>query len=389
MTRISPSEAASLARDIYAVQDESQLRFFLDHPLFKEQTSKISPLQSHLKAEVGGRVLLNHKDGFGVCVEGGGLHKDEVFLIFRGTTTANKGADILTDARIGITNSSTGLPVHCGFHHCFSSMLPKIQRFFNTHKGGIKVVHCIGHSLGGAVASLAADWVSEILKYPVRLYTFGAPRVGTDWFVKRTSSSIGADNMYRVYHRTDPVPMVPLYPFMHAPYKELGYYIHSAQPLTSGAAHFMKNYVGSVDGKSWEQINEVPEHPYTVESAIEAWLKSKSPVDASSPAFWRWADAAIVYLLKKIAMSAVVQLQASFIGIFTIADKIAYILAKGIDLAENISIWVERLMRKLMEALGMRIAETKRELTRDLIRYVLLRLTEKANREAREAINKL
>lgn len=389
MTRISPSEAASLARDVYAVQDESQLRFFLDNPLFKDRTTKSPTSPNYLKAEVGGRILLNFKDGFGVCAEGGGLHKNEVFLIFRGTTMANKKADVLTDARIGITNSSTGLPVHCGFHHCFSSMLPKIQTFFNMHKGSIQVVHCVGHSLGGAVASLAADWVAETLKLPTRLYTFGAPRVGTDWFVKQTTSSIGSHNMYRVYHRTDPVPMVPLYPFMHAPYKEPGHYIHSTQPLTSGAAHFIKSYVDSVDRKSWEQINEIPDQPYTVESAIESWLKSKSPVDTSSPAFWRWIDSAIIYVLKKIAMAAVIQLQGIFIGIFTVADKIAYILAKGIDLAENISIWVERLMRKLMQALGMRIANTKKELTRDLIRYVLLRLTEKANREARDAISKL
>lgn len=387
MLEISPTHAAQLAERVYLLQSENQIPIFLLHPLFRNNGKK--PSYNHLKAEVGGRVILNHKDGFGICLEGGDDHAGEIFLIFRGTTMANNKADVLTDARIGITSSSTGLPVHCGFHHCFSSMLPKIQTFFNTHKGSIKAVHCVGHSLGGAVASLAADWVAETLKLPTRLYTFGAPRVGTDWFVKRTTSSIGSRNMYRVYHRTDPVPMVPLYPFMHAPYKELGYYINSSQPLTSGAAHFMRSYADSVDRKSWEQINEVPDQPYTIESAIEAWLKSKSPVDTTSPAFWRWVDSAIIYLLKKIAISAVLQLQAGFIGVFTIADKIAYILAKGIDLAENISIWVERLMRKLMQALGMRIAKTKKELTRDLIRYVLLRVTEKANREARDAIKKL
>jgi triacylglycerol lipase len=72
-----------------------------------------------------------------------------------------------------------------------------------------------------------------------------------------------------------------------------------------------------------------------------------------------------------------------------LADKVAYILAKGIELADHISIWVELLMRKLMQALNMKVAETKKELTRDLIRYVLLRITEKANRDARNALRKL
>lgn len=389
MLSINPTEAVQLARDVYAVQDESQVGFFLDNPLFRaSKTGSIKPHQ-HLKAEVGGRIILNYKDGFGICAVGGPDHKDQIFLIFRGTTMENKRADVLTDAKIGITMSSTGLPIHCGFHHCFSSMLPKIREFFNAYKGIISAVHCVGHSLGGAIASLAADWVSKELKHPTRLYTFGAPRVGTDWFVKSTTTSILAKNIHRVYHRTDPVPMVPLYPFMHAPYNEMGHYISSAQPLTSGAAHLIKSYATSVDGKTWDQLCEVPDQPYTVESAIEAWLKSKSPVDTSSAAFWRWIDSAIIYVLKKIAMSKILSLQAAFIGVFTVADRVAYILAAGIDLAENICIWVVHLMRKLMQALGMAVAKTKEELTRSLIRYVLIRLTEKANREARDAIRKL
>lgn len=111
------------------------------------------------------------------------------------------------------------------------------------------MVHCVGHSLGGAVASLAADWVSRTLKLPTKLYTIGAPRVGTDWLVKSTTASIREENIFRVYHSTDPVPMVPLYPFMHALYNRQGHYIYSAFPLTSGAAHFMENYATSVKGK--------------------------------------------------------------------------------------------------------------------------------------------
>lgn len=112
-------------------------------------------------------------------------------------------------------------------------------------------------------------------------------------------------------------------------------------------------------------------------------------MNTSSATFWRWVDSAIIYVIKKVAMAAILGLQAVFIGAFTLADKIAYILAKGIDLAENISIWVELLMRKLMQALGMAVALSKKELTQSLIRHVLTRLTEKANREARNALKKI
>ena len=88
-------------------------------------------------------------------------------------------------------------------------------------------------------------------------------------------------------------------------------------------------------------------------------------------------------------MAAILGLQAIFIGAFTLADKIAYILAKGIDLADTVGMWVELLMRKIMQALGMRVAQDKKELTQSLIRHVLVKLTEKANREARNALKKI
>ena len=389
MSDLTPKVSSTLAKRIYDVQNPGLVDTYLKLPYFKKTTGTSPPSGIHLKGEVGGRIILNYSDGFGVCAEGGGDNKNELFMIFRGTTTANNGADMLTDARIGIMSNQAGLPVHIGFEHCFSSMLPKIKQFIAAQKGVVKVVHCIGHSLGGAIASLAADYVSKNTSFKTKLYTFGCPRVGTDWFVKSTSTSIGEGNIHRVYHRTDPVTLVPLYPFMHAPYRGNGHYIYSAEPLTSGAAHMMDRYIKSVDGKTWTQLCDEPEHPYTIESAIQSWLQSKSPVDSSSATFWRWIDSALIYVLKKIAMATILSLQAVFIGTFTLADKIAYILKKGIDLAEHISIWVELLIRKMMQALGMGVPASKEEMTRSLIKRVLLRITEKSNREARNAIGKV
>ena len=387
MRDISPAQAAQLADEVYAVQAANQLKYFLDNPVFKKSTKGAPPVNRYLEAEVGGRVILNTNDGFGVCAQG--VTGDELFLVFRGTTSANRGADFLTDARIGIKTSDAGLPVHVGFDHCFSSMLPEIRSFFSEHTGLGKTVHCIGHSLGGAIASLAADWVSRNTIHTPKLYTFGAPRVGTDWFVKSTTSAVGADNIHRTYHRTDPVPMVPLYPFMHAPYGKVGHFLFSTEALTSGEAHKMGKYIKSVKSKSWEQMNEVPENPYTIESAIESWLRSKSPVDADSASFWRWVDSALIYVLKKVASTTLVSIQGAFVASFTIADKIAYILAKGIELADNISVWVQHLMRKLMQALGMKVTQAKEELTYSLMRYVLERIIEKINKQARNALRRL
>jgi len=385
-TELSPNDASRLAFTVYTVNNgsEKDLKAFLNDKLFNRSTSN----KNLLKAEVGGRVFRAAKDAFGVCALGAGTHQGDLFLIFRGTTKANNNADSVTDARIGIAFSKTGLPVHTGFNHTFNSMLPQIRSFLAENKITGRV-HCIGHSLGGAVASLAADWIAKNTRLPTKLYTFGAPRVGTEWFASATSNTLGHNNIYRVYHETDPVTMVALYPFMHAPYRQAGYYIHSTEPLYPGAAHKMEKYNVNVREKSWKQLAATPIQPYDIESAVEAWSKSKSPVNTSSASFWRWVNAAFIYVFKKLAMHTLVSLQSPLIGLFTLADKIAYILIKGIDLADNVSIWVERLMRKLMSALGMKAAKSKKELTRDLIRQVLIRVTRKANNDARSALRNL
>ncbi len=383
VNEISPVLASQLALGVYQVNsnNERQLKAFLANRAFSQREKS----QSLLKAEVGGRILRATKDGFGVCARGAGQYQNDLFLVFRGTTTANKNADVITDARIGITRSQTGLPVHIGFNHTFDSMLPDIRNVLMEAKI-TGVVHCIGHSLGGAVASLAADWIASNTPGRTRLYTFGAPRVGTDWFVKTTTKNIRACNMFRVYHRTDPVSMVALYPFMQAPYQQKGYFIGSTEPLASGASHSMAKYVKSVEGKTWVQLSDIPDQPYSVEAAIESWLKSTSPVTSASSGFWRWLDSALIFVLKKIAMASLLTIQGAFIGTFTLADKIAYILAKGIDLADNTSIWVEHLMRKMMQALGVIAVKSKKQLTRNLITDVLRRITKAANEYARNAL---
>tara|TARA_R100000027_G_scaffold63236_1_gene55790 strand:+ start:68 stop:280 length:213 start_codon:yes stop_codon:yes gene_type:complete len=66
----------------------------------------------------------------------------------------------------------------------------------------------------------------------------------------------------------------------------------------------------------------------------------------------------------------------------------AYLLAKGIKMAEHVGYWVERLMRKIMQALGMRAPESRESLTEGLIRHVLRRLMAQSNKDARNAIQK-
>lgn len=72
-----------------------------------------------------------------------------------------------------------------------------------------------GHSLGGAIAQLAALELATI-GHNVTLYTFGSPRVGDAGFVNAINRVVS--NHYRVTSIRDPVPHVPaqIQGFAHA-----------------------------------------------------------------------------------------------------------------------------------------------------------------------------
>lgn len=381
MSILKPKVAAELADGVYDVQSELLLKGFLSRTIF----SHTSGQAKHLKAEVGSR-LINTRDGFGVCVMGGDKYKNELFLIFRGSTSANYSADWVSNARIGVSSSKTGLPVHLGFNHIFNSMLPQIQIFLKDAKQ-IKAVHCIGHSLGGAVATLAADWIKSNRGVPVKLYTFGAPKPGMLLFANRLSSKLGKKNIFRAYHPTDPVPMIPLFPFVQPPLPGFGHYIPFGEGMISKEAHDIGKYVESVKDFDWKQF-ERRRPPYSVENAVEQWLKSKSPVTENSPFIWQWINEAIIYILRKAFGAAATVLQGGFIGAVTLADTIAYMLRKGIELSIAIGEWVLLLMRKIVEVFGLKKIETIETLDQTLMRNMMIKLIDKTNQEAKSVIQK-
>lgn len=64
-----------------------------------------------------------------------------------------------------------------------------------------------GHSLGGALASLAAGAMRK-QGITVDLYTYGAPKVGLQGISDYLSNTSNGQN-YRVTHKNDPVPKLP------------------------------------------------------------------------------------------------------------------------------------------------------------------------------------
>lgn len=112
---------------------------------------------------------------------------------------------------------------------------------------GYKIV-ATGHSLGGALASLAAA-VLRSQGTTVDLYTYGAPKIGLQGLSDFISKTDKGQN-YRVTHKNDPVPKLPpaLLGYRHTSPE---YYITSgndAQPTTNDVSV----YTGSLNLKGNE-----------------------------------------------------------------------------------------------------------------------------------------
>ncbi|MCP3674705.1 MAG: lipase family protein, partial [Gammaproteobacteria bacterium] len=340
---------------------------------------------------VGFRII-NANDGFGICARGsekyeGGKYKNDLFIMFRGTTTKNYGADIISDVRIGVKTSRTGLPVHVGFNHAFNSMLPAIEEFVKSNADATGSVHVIGHSLGGAVAALTADWISARKPKKVKLYTFGCPKPGLEFFARKLTEKLEEKNIYRVYHSTDVVPMVPVYPFTHSPTNHCGYQLPSNY-FVSLSAHKMANYVASVGSHSWDILKKTGEQT-AYSNSIEHWLKSDKPLNPADPRTWEWINAGLTWVLRKVIGGAAAIIQAPIMDSISLADKIAMILHKGIDLSIDASGWVLSIMRKIMQALGMKLAKTASELTRQFMSIILRRLIARMSNEAVRTVRAL
>lgn len=153
-----------------------------------------------------------------LCLEGA----NAIILAFRGTRIESFGdpsslfrrgyinnwQDLVTDFEFLPKNIGDGREVHVGFEKAVEAVFPHVQARIANLKGK-KKIWCTGHSLGAAIATLAADRLARgdgDNKYEVQgLYTYGSPRAGNGEFV----NTFPVSNTYRFVHHRDIVTTVP------------------------------------------------------------------------------------------------------------------------------------------------------------------------------------
>lgn len=363
-TELSPEFSAELAQNVYLIKDPVLREAFS----LKYKNHLSIDGDSFTQAKTGGYIV-NKKHVMALLTVGKGLYEGQAFVAIKGTASLY---DALTDLNAGLKSSHTGFAVHQGFFYAFDSMLKELRQFISGLKG-VRVIHCVGHSLGGAVATLAADWLTKNGSVPsVKLYTFGSPRVGLESFASKCTSNLRPGNIYRVYHKTDPVPMVPTWPFYDVPQNDIGYLLYSPVSFPPWEYHFMKHYVKSAKAAgSWSGMIKSRPASY-MDFAIENWLKSDGIVSFSSSTL-ELLNASLLYVVKKVAHAAGIVIVGAAATSLTFLDRMAMLLAKGAKISSEISSWVFFLVKKMAALIGIKVKDGM-DLTLEFIRSVFTRV---------------
>jgi hypothetical protein len=94
--------------------------------------------------------------------------------------------------------------VHRGFAAAWSSVMSEVLK--ETQNAAQVIV--IGHSLGGALAMLAASFIQSAQGNIAGVYTYGQPRVGNGAFKRAYNATLNAAT-FRIVNEEDPVPYLP------------------------------------------------------------------------------------------------------------------------------------------------------------------------------------
>ena len=375
MPVLDPSNAALMSLRIYDVKDAYTKRNFLDsfpnilggadpslnaNP-FSKKTSVTYPNEG-LEAKTGG-IVFKHKYLIGVVASGTGIYKNEAFVMLQGTSNL---FDALTDLNTGVKHTSTAHMVHQGFEDAFRSLRTDLERFANTNMTNVVRVHCIGHSLGGGLATLSANYLAN-RGFETCLYTFGSPRVGLEPFSRFASLNIKPENIYRTYHTTDPVAMLPTWPFHHIAYNNLGYRIDHTLQLNPVAGHSMKTYVKSVENKTWKFLAHNEPERYRIPE-LKSWLRIDRPFHLMAQHFelishcFRW-------IFSLAAKATGIALTIGIGSAATLLDRMALVLSLGAKKLGEAGIWLYLLVRKLARFVGIKLKEGT-ELTYCLLKQI-------------------
>ncbi|MFL7865365.1 lipase family protein [Vibrio cincinnatiensis] len=374
MSEISPKQASYLALAAYSIKQNLE---DLEVPLALRNDFSFKDMITG----TSGGFFFRPETGFALLGKGKSQrYKNDLVLAFRGTAGL---ADGITDLTCSGKGTDTGETVHSGFQTTFYSMRKGLTRFLRDNPVTANgTIHCVGHSLGGALATLVANWIaaSPEFKGKVNLYTFGSPRVGLKSFSVNSSSRISTH--FRCVNGADPVTKAPVWPFYHVPYDGSEYILNRAQGLFP-SAHFMAEYSSHTQTSTWDNLGFQKANSAFKRIVLnyENRLQAKPSAD--------WADkisAAILTLLVDGGSAAsIFAFQSVGAGIATIYDALARSIVKISELSGEFAERVKGLLGHMLVFAG-KGAHISIKFTYSFIRWVFELVLNKLNKAVKAAL---
>ena len=127
-------------------------------------------------------------------------------IVFRGTQLQLK--DLTTDAEIKLVVGDAG-KVHRGFFKAFNSIRGELELKIQEFQDNQQRIWLSGHSLGAAIATLAAMRLALQEISIEGFYNYGSPRVGDGDFVSALQTQL-TGRSFRVRNNNDVVTRVPV-----------------------------------------------------------------------------------------------------------------------------------------------------------------------------------
>ncbi|MCM8540965.1 MAG: lipase family protein [Lentisphaeraceae bacterium] len=188
-----------------------------------------------------------------------------VIVAFRGTQEIE---DILTDiSAFKKFKKELSGKIHSGFYQAFLDIYPQLEKCLSIYKAKRQPVIFTGHSLGGALALLAAKWWYDFGGIVARVVTFGCPRV----YVKDSARFYDLNSLTFRYEASGDI--IPHLPLLLMGYAHVGSCIYLSDhkilqhtwflrrlfglailARTQGKKHSIKNYISILNDEQKETV---------------------------------------------------------------------------------------------------------------------------------------
>ena len=390
MNELNPSKVYGLSQYAYLAKSTPQ-------DLLKDQLGRELPFVNK-----DSLIILNGtsgnfspiSSGFGFMAQLNGGRSTEIVIATRGTTSslADVGTDINTIPVLG----PTGHKVHMGFCNTFKSYVQQLNAFINQQNLGFKptAVHCMGHSLGGALANLNAAACAE-LGMNSYLYSVAAPRVGLIPYAEHLSKKMNAQHIYRVANEADIVTMVPCYPFVHSPYIHGTYLLEGGMLKVNPMQHMLANGYNTMVNSTWKQLESLTKakqqqlensmYPANNKEAGKFEQLAKMPGAMFSGRMLKLINMEIHTMLSHLGAQSLLTVSHYGTGAFTVLDQMAEVLARYAQASVRRAQEVNGMLNAVMAYLG-RAGHKIADASVATIRWVFGLLHQSVNTMAKQAI---